>query len=193
MSVELTHDADDLALLTAIADKDQQAFQLFYRRYSSVVYAISRRITGQDQDAEDVVSDVFWELWEKSSRYCASKSSPYSYLVMLTRCRALDRKRGLSARRVHPILEWATDDTAVQAFQNSTPDDPCVSAESRKVVQQAIQNLDPKQQQAIAMIFFDGLTHQATAEKLGVPLGTVKGRIRSALIRLRGVLQIYLR
>ncbi len=193
MSVELPQDADDRALLAAIADKDQQAFQHFYRRYSAVVYAISRRITGQDQDAEDVVSDVFWELWEKSSRYCASKSSPYSYLVMLTRCRALDRKRGLSARRVHAILEWATDDTALQAFQTSTSDDPCVSAESRRVVQQAIQNLDPNQQQAVEMIFFDGLTHQATAKKLGVPLGTVKGRVRSALTRLRGTLQSYLR
>src|SRR6187200_2816469 len=72
MSAELPDNADDISLLAAIADKDQQAFQRFYRRYSSVVYTVARRITGVDQDAEDVVMDVFWELWEKSSRYCPS-------------------------------------------------------------------------------------------------------------------------
>lgn len=193
MSVDLSQDADDRALLAAIADKDQQAFQQFYRRYSSVVYALSRRITGQDQDAEDVVTEVFWELWEKSERYSPSKSSPYSYLVMLTRCRALDRKRSHSARQLHPILEWATDDRPLQEFQNETPEDPCVTAESRTFVKQAIQDLDPNQQRAIELIFFDGLTQQATAEKLGLPLGTVKGRVRAALARLRGSLRIYQR
>lgn len=193
MSVDLSQDADDRALLAAIADKDQQAFQQFYRRYSSVVYALSRRITGQDQDAEDVVTEVFWELWEKSERYSPSKSSPYSYLVMLTRCRALDRKRSHSARQLHPILEWATDDRPLQEFQNETPEDPCVTAESRTFVKQAIQDLDPNQQRAIELIFFDGLTQQATAEKLGLPLGTVKGRVRAALSRLRGSLRIYQR
>lgn len=193
MSSVLPPDADDTTLLAAIADQDQEAFQRFYRRYSSVVYALSRRITGQDQEAEDVVADVFWEIWDKSSRYCASKSSPYSYLIMLTRCRALDRKRGLTARRSHFVLEWMADGSQAQDFQEGMPADPCLTAESREVVKDAIKSLDAGQQQAVELVFFDGLTHQATAEKLGVPLGTVKGRIRAALARLRSSLQIYQR
>jgi RNA polymerase sigma-70 factor (ECF subfamily) len=193
MRADLNHDTDDLTLLSAIAEQDQAAFQLFYRRYGSVVYALSRRITGQDQDAEDVVAEVFWELWEKSSRYCPSKSSPYSYLVMLTRCRALDRKRGVTARRTHHILEWAADGKPPLEPEFPAPETSCVAAESRDLVTRALQDLDPNQQQAIKLIYFDGLTHRATAQKLGVPLGTLKGRIRSALVHLRGSLQIFQR
>ena len=190
MTVEIPDDADDQTLLAAIADKNQEAFHRFYRRHSSLVYALSRRITGQDQDAEDVVTEVFWELWEKSARYCPSKSSPHTYLIMLTRCRALDRKRGLANRRSHFLLDWLADEPQLDASAGEGPDEQFVTAESRELVTQALQELDANQRTAIELTFFDGLTHKATAERLGIPLGTVKGRVRTALAHLRGILRI---
>src|SRR5688572_15104264 len=106
MSEELPAADDDQPLLARIAGRDSGAFRVFYRRHSPMVFAVARRIVGQDQDAEDVVAEVFWELWEKSGRYCPSKGSAHSYLVMLTRCRALDRKRGITARGQHFLLDW---------------------------------------------------------------------------------------
>jgi RNA polymerase sigma-70 factor (ECF subfamily) len=181
-------DADDRRLLAAIAAGDQEAFASFYRRYSSTVYALSLRITGQDHDAQDVVADVFWELWDKSARYSPSKASPYTYLIMLTRCRALDRKRGLSRSRAHGILDWASDEDAGVGADSVPPPDHSAAVEARELVAEAVAGLDPNLRKAIELTFFDGLTHKATAEKLGLPLGTVKGRVRSALEKLRKVL-----
>lgn len=185
MREESPRDAEDRELLSRIAERDEDAFHRFYRRYSSLVYTLSRRITGQDHDADDVVAEVFWELWQKSGRYCPSKSSPYTYLVILTRCRALDRKRGLSRHPTHPILEWACDGQSFAGGASEAPEDPPLAAEQRELVAQAINELEADQRQAIELTFFDGLTHKAAAEELGIPLGTVKGRIRAAVDRLR--------
>ena len=181
-------DADDRRLLAAIAAGDQEAFASFYGRYSPTVYALALRITGQDHDAQDVVADVFWELWEKSARYSPSKASPYTYLIMLTRCRALDRKRGLSRSRAHGILEWASDEDAGVGADVVPPPEYSAAVEARELVAEAVAGLDPNLRAAIELTFFDGLTHKATAEKLGLPLGTVKGRVRSALEKLRKAL-----
>ena len=175
-----TTDADDRRLLAAIAAGDEEAFAAFYGRYSSTVYALALRISGQDQDAQDVVADVFWELWDKSSRYCPSKASPYTYLIMLTRCRALDRKRGLSRSRAHGILDWASEDDASVSADAPAPSEHSVAAEIRELVTEAVESLDPNLRNAIELTFFDGLTHKATAEKLGIPLGTVYSRLHKA-------------
>jgi RNA polymerase sigma-70 factor (ECF subfamily) len=183
-------DADDRRLLAAIANRDEEAFAAFFRRYSPTVYALSLRITGQDHDAQDVVADVFWELWEKSARYSPSKASPFTYLIMLTRCRALDRKRGLSRNRAHGILDWASDDDGALSAIAPAPSDHTAAVEVRELVAEAVVALDPNLRKAIELTFFDGLTHKATAEKLGIPLGTVKGRVRSALEKLRMALHV---
>lgn len=188
------HDAaaedEDRQLLAAIAAGDEEAFQRFYRRYSPVVFSLSRRIVDREHDAEDVVADVFWELWDKSARYCPSKSSPYTYLVMLTRCRALDRKRGISRREIPAILEWLADDASATTPEAARPTELSMAAEHRQLIARAVDQLEPSLRQPIELAFFDGLTHKDAAEKLGIPLGTVKGRIRAAMERLRQALQV---
>jgi RNA polymerase sigma-70 factor (ECF subfamily) len=188
MRPEGTTDADDRRLLAAIAAGDAAAFQAFYRRYSRIVYTLALRITGQDHDAEDVVTDVFWELWDKSARYSPSKSTAYTYLMMLTRCRALDRKRGLSRREAAGILDWAADDDRRLDFSTPSPPELLGAIESRELVARALDELDPNLKRVLEMTFLDGLTHKSAAEQLQIPLGTLKGRIRTALDRLRKAL-----
>ena len=189
---EPSMEEDDRQLMAGIARHDEAAFQQLFHRFNSLVYSLSRRITGQDHDAADVTSEVFWELWQKPDRYCPSKSSPYTYIVMLTRCRAIDRKRQLSRHPAHAILDWMADEQSTDSLQ-SAPTDGLALADERQLVQQAIERLDPKHREAIELAFFDGMTHQATAEKIGVPLGTIKGRIRRALEQIRQHLQVQLR
>ena len=178
-------DADDRQLMAAIDRHDAAAMQVLFRRYSRVVYALCLRVTGQAHDAEDVVTEVFWELWQKPDRYCPSKSSPYTYLMMLARCRALDRKRGLIRHQTQPLLEWEATESAEMREDAPAPLEEVLATERQEIVIHAIQELEPDLRQPIELAFFDGLTHLAIAERLELPLGTVKGRIRRALDRLR--------
>jgi RNA polymerase sigma-70 factor (ECF subfamily) len=188
MRPEGTTDADDRRLLAAIAAGDADAFQAFYRRYSRIVYTLALRITGQDHDAQDVVADVFWELWDKSARYSPSKATAYTYLMMLTRCRALDRKRGLSRWQAAGVLDWAADGDRRLDSAAPSPPEQLGAAESRELVARALDELDPNLKRVLEMTFLDGLTHKSAAEQLQIPLGTLKGRIRTALDRLRKAL-----
>ncbi|HEX4413280.1 MAG TPA: sigma-70 family RNA polymerase sigma factor [Lacipirellulaceae bacterium] len=187
--MEIGAEDEDRQLLVAIAAGDEDAFRAFYHRYSPTVLALSKRIIGREHDAEDVVADVFWELWEKSSRYCSSKSSPATYLFMLTRCRALDRKRGISRREASAILEWMESDSLAAVGDGAQPAELSMAEENRQLIADAVNELEPNLRKPIELAFFNGLTHRDTAEALGVPLGTTKARIRSALERLRHALR----
>ena len=189
MPQEIAAEDEDRQLLAAIVAGDTEAFQRFYRKYSPVVFSLSRRIIGREHDAEDVVAEVFWELWEKSSRYCPSKSTPATNLIMLTRCRALDRKRGNTRREKPAVLEWLAEDSGLASRVVNQPGDLFTAAEQRQLVTEAVDQLDPSLRQTIELAFFDGQTHMETAESLGIPLGTVKGRIRTAIERLRHALK----
>lgn len=190
MRQEVETEDEDRQLLAAIAAGDEDAFVRFYRRYSSVVFSLSKRIIGREHDAEDVVTDVFWELWNKSSRYCPSKASPATYLIMLTRCRALDRKRGNTRHETPAVLEWLSDDDALSGPEAARPTELSITAENRELIARAVDELEPNLRQPIELTFFDGLTHKDTAESLGIPLGTAKARIRKAMERLRQALKV---
>jgi RNA polymerase sigma-70 factor (ECF subfamily) len=189
MPQDVITEDEDRELLAAIAGGDEAAFQSFYRRHSPLVFALSKRIIGREHDAEDVVADVFWELWNKSARYCPSKASPSTYLVMLTRCRALDRKRGMSRRETPAILAWLEHGGSLAGAVDTPPEEQSIAAEHRQLIARAVGELDSNLREPIELAFFDGLTHKDTAESLGIPLGTAKARIRTALARLRQVLR----
>lgn len=190
---EPTPNEDDRELMTGVARRDEAALQELFRRYRSVVYSLSRRILGQDHDAADVTSDVFWELWQRPERYCPSKSAPSTYIIMLTRCRAIDQKRKLSRERAHAILDWMAEEPQASPAASTGPSDELAAEERQQLVRRAIGTLDAKHREAIELAFFDGMTHQETAEKTGLPLGTIKGRIRRALELIRKQLQVELR
>jgi RNA polymerase sigma-70 factor (ECF subfamily) len=180
---------DDRQLMARIAARDEGALEQLIGRYQTLVYSLSRRITGQDQDAGDVTAEVFCELWQRPERYNPSKSSPYTYIIMLARCRAIDRKRQLTRQGAHAVLDWLASEPTATPSQNSESNDALVTAEERQLVHRALDGLDAKHREALELAFFEGLTHQGAAEKLGVPLGTIKGRIRRALEQIKQHLQ----
>lgn len=187
---------DDYALMEAIASGDQAALAAFYDRHSPLVYSLCLRIVRDRSDSEDLLIDVFWELWARSARYDAGRGSPLTYLLTLARSRAIDRRRaGMKRRTVQVDDNWSgdagrSDDSGLGKKPSPTPLADAVSKEMSEKIRIAMSKLEPAQRQALELSFFDDLSHSEIAQRLGKPLGTVKTNIRQGLIRLREVVRM---
>lgn len=177
---------DDLVLMRAIAAGDHSALSLLYDRYSTLLYSICRHILRDACDAEDVLLDVFLEVWSRSDRFDATRGGPMKYLVTLTWSRALDHSRSQSNR-------WRMTSNGIDvASRPSSMPGPLRSIEEMEkgaIVRKALAELHPAHREALTCAFYDGLSHRETATKLKKPLGTVKTHIRQGIIRLRDLLR----
>jgi RNA polymerase sigma-70 factor (ECF subfamily) len=180
---------DDFALMAGIRSRDPSALSAFYERYGGVVYGVCLRALRDPGEAEDLLIEIFWELWERGERFDASRGSPVGHVLGLARSRVVDRLRSRKSRD-----RAATDGShALQAvfaarMRSEGPLVSAILAEQRVRVTGALKALPPDQRQALEMAFFDAMSHSEVAEKLQQPVGTVKSRIRQALIHLRGTL-----
>jgi RNA polymerase sigma-70 factor (ECF subfamily) len=181
---------DDLALMDAIADhRDADALKRFYDRHAPVVFAVCLRVLRDRHEAEELIVDIFHELWAKADRYDRLRASPRTYLMTLTRSRAIDRRRRLiSSGAISPAAELDDQSTAESELPRS-PVEMTLLAERRDLVIDALRQLDPAQRIAIECAYYDGLSHSEIAKQLDKPLGTVKTNIRQGLIQLRRLMQ----
>ncbi len=175
--------AEDAALLARIVDRDEAAVESLYARYSGPLYSLAYRVTGADRFAQDVVQEVFIALWKDAARFDPSRGSVGPWLFSLARHKAIDlvrREANVRKRTADVDLEFevAPEDVDRTAWLNLR----------RDRVREAVASLTEAQRTALELAFFGGLTHVEVAERLGIPLGTAKTRIRSALLRLREVL-----
>ncbi len=175
--------AQDAALLLRVRDRDERAIEALYARYSGPLYSLAYRVTGADRYAQDVVQEVFVALWKDAGRYDPSRGALSSWLFALARHKAIDLVRKEANVRKHTAdvdLEFreADDDVDHEAWLRLR----------RDTVRAAITQLPEAQRTALELAFFAGLTHVEVAEQLGIPLGTAKTRIRTALLRLRDIL-----
>ena len=171
----MASDESDENLLQRVAAGDRLAFVALYNRYSPRLLGLIHRILGIRGEAEDVLQDTFLQVWTTAGRYDAGRSPPDVWLLLLARCRALDR-----LRRRPPIGTPTADRVAA--------DDPPAEAARRDDAaraRSAVDELPADQRAAVELAFFEGLTHEQIAARLNAPLGTVKTRIRLGLTRLR--------
>jgi RNA polymerase sigma-70 factor (ECF subfamily) len=168
----------DAALIARIGAGDETAMADLYDRYSGIVYGVALRVLGDTTAAEDVLQEVFLQLWRNPGAFDAERGRLAPWLAVIARNRAIDmlRKRPM-------------EDDINELPIATTIDLEEVSNQRLAVekVRGAMQALPPEQRQALEMAFFEGLTHTEIASKTGEPLGTVKTRIRSALLALRKV------
>jgi RNA polymerase sigma-70 factor (ECF subfamily) len=168
----------DSALIEAVAASDSSALSELYSRYAKLLVSIAYRFLHNRTDAEDLLHDVFLEVWHKAGNYDQSRGTVRTWLVLVTRSRALDRMRKLAiARKWQMAAESAEDDT----FPGS---DPAESAE-RLFFASAVEALSERQRKVLVMNFFEGLSCEEIAAQLDTPLGTVKSRLRAAIRNLR--------
>lgn len=178
--------AHDATLLRRIRERDEGALSEFYDRHASFVYSLARSVLRDDGDAEDVVQDVFFRVWERADAFDSARGSPAAWLTTMTRRLAIDRTRSRSfrARGREASLE-------VAGATLSTPGGDAVarSAEANEVLA-ALEKLEPAYREVIRLSYYEGLSHSGIASKLGTPLGTVKSRLREGVTQLRRILAI---
>ena len=179
---------DDYALMEAVtSERDPFALRELYDRYSGLVFTLCLRVLSDRGEAEDLLIDVFHELWNRCDRYDPTRSNPQTYLVLLARSRAIDRLRSRSGSVSATWIEPDPEQVSVTAARD--PLEQAQHVEDKVRVGVALQSLDPLQRQAIECSFYEGLSHAEIAVRLGKPLGTVKTWIRLGLISLREMLR----
>jgi RNA polymerase sigma-70 factor (ECF subfamily) len=181
-----------LYLLKRIAEKDLNAFSIFYDSYAAVIYSLALRIVRNSQEAEDIVQQVFLQVWHKASQYDAQQGSPQAWLMTIARNQAIDKFRLMRSKRE---VNWEEMEKPVSENPQSSgePLYSLLDKEKRDLILDALRTLSPSQRSAIELAYFEGLSHREISEKLKEPLGTIKTRINLGLKKLRDMLQPHFR
>ena len=174
-----------MELLHAIAGGDEQALASLYDRYRVILFSLVLRILHSRDDAEDVLQELFLQVWKRASDFDETRGRPFTWLVTLARSRAIDRLRSLDAR------ERAANESVRAAGPEEWADavDDLIRSEQSEVVRRALAELPDEQRRALLLAYFEGLTQTEIAARLNAPLGTVKTRMRSGMIKLRELLR----
>jgi RNA polymerase sigma-70 factor (ECF subfamily) len=188
MSGEAHIEKEDRELVQRMASKDAGALDAFYKRYNRIAFSLVLRVVGNREDAEDVLTDVFWQVWQQSPRYDASRGKPIAWLLTIARTRAIDCIRSTNRQQTR------TDELDANTKPAAAPPEPdsFVLADTRNAVKEALQGLPEQQRIPLEMAYFQGMSHTEIATALGQPLGTVKDRIRNGMMHLRKRLKAYL-
>ena len=191
MSEDTRIEKEDREWIQRMAAKDAAALDAFYTRYNRIAFSLILRIVGNREDAEDVLTDVFWQVWQQSPRYDSSRGKPIAWVLTIARTRAIDYIRSRNRQQSKTDeLDANTNPPAAPAPSPSEPD-AFVLADTRQAVQEALQTLPEAQRIALEMAYFQGMSHTEIATALGQPLGTVKDRIRNGMLHLRKRLKPY--
>jgi len=178
----------EIELLRRVAVGDRESFEQLYDRYSGAIFSTAYRILNQQEAAEDLLQEVFVQIWEKAALYDPQRGKPLTWAITLTRNRAIDRLRSSQRRqklsaeieREAELADYQTDKSSAEEVSLS---------EKNRMVHDAVIQLPPDQRRAIELAFFSGLTQTEIAEELHEPLGTVKARIRRGMMKLRDLLK----
>jgi RNA polymerase sigma-70 factor, ECF subfamily len=165
-----------MTLLSAIRSGDEHAMAALYDRYSAIVYSIALRVLGDTGKAEDILQEVFMQLWRKPEGFDSSRGHLAPWLAVIARNRAIDL-----LRKHHP--ETDIEDVVVSVEPDMAGD--AERARAMEKVRGTLGTMPPAQRTALEMAYFEGLSHTEISAKTGEPLGTIKTRIRAGLLSLR--------
>jgi RNA polymerase sigma-70 factor (ECF subfamily) len=177
----------EIDLLRQIGQGDRRSFETLYDRFSGVLFSVAYRVLNSQEAAEDVLQDVFIQIWEKAALYDPARGKPMTWAITLTRNKAIDRLRSTQRRsRLQDELQHESE--TVEQFDDKNSFDAVSSGETSELVREAVKKLSKDQREAIELAFFSSLTQTEISERLNEPLGTVKARIRRGMMKLRDLL-----
>ncbi|MGH2373748.1 MAG: sigma-70 family RNA polymerase sigma factor [bacterium] len=168
------------ALLERIGRKDAKAFEALYDRYGGAVYSLATKMLRDRHAAEEVAQDVFLAIWRAAGDFNPARGSARAWILSLAHHKSVDAVRRLRLRVTEPLAETMMADVDVAGEATRSVEE----AQVRK----ALEGLSDGQREAIVFAYYGGYTQQEIAERLGVPLGTVKTRMRDGMLRLRAAL-----
>jgi RNA polymerase sigma-70 factor, ECF subfamily len=174
-----------ILLLPAVSDGDVAAFEQLYDRHAPILYALLLRMLANPEDAQEVLQEAFVKAWNDASRYDPSRGSELAWLISIARSRGIDRIR---SRKVRGEREKdAAQDNSIRsaAVDGMAAVESVVVGEEQRAVRAALAEIPEVQRQALELAYFDGLSQSEIAEKLGVPLGTIKTRMQLGMRKMR--------
>jgi RNA polymerase sigma-70 factor, ECF subfamily len=172
--------AGDEPLLNRAKGNDQQAMTELFDRYGRMVYSVALRVLKDPGQAEDVMQDIFFQVWRSPNSFVEGRGSLGAWLAVMARNRAIDAlRRRKPSDSVEDVVLASRTDMASEIERNSL----------MEKVRTIMKDLPTEQQKSVELAFFEGMSHTEIAEKTGDPLGTVKTRIRSALVRIRKAIE----
>jgi RNA polymerase sigma-70 factor, ECF subfamily len=178
----------EIELLRKVGQGDRRSFEQLYERFSEVLFSIAYRMLKSQEAAEDVLQDVFVQIWKKAPLFDPARGRPMTWAVTLTRNKAIDLMRSAQRRSdLHDTMHREKE--AFSRFDDRSSFDAVASDELWKVVRSAIEKLSKEQRQAIELAFFASMTQTEIAEHLDEPLGTIKARIRRGMLALREMIE----
>jgi RNA polymerase sigma-70 factor, ECF subfamily len=185
----------DADLVRRMQSGDERALGEFYDRWFPVVNCLVTRIVKSADDVEDVVEETFWQAWRQANRFAADRGSVQTWLMTIARSRSLDRLRAIKRRRQDSLEPSAVEEAANTSVDSivASPADPSLEVEHQErktMVLAALAALPSEQREALELGYFGGLSQSEIAERTGQPLGTIKTRMRLAMLKLRDRLSV---
>jgi RNA polymerase sigma-70 factor (ECF subfamily) len=178
-------DQDLVSLVERVAAGDQSALATLYDATNRFIYSLVLRVLGDMCSAEEVLIDVYTQLWRQAASYDANRGAPLAWMATIARSRAIDRLRsGWQDQHRKESLDVLGDAPANAA----SPEESAAASERQRFVREALDLLTPEQRRVIELAYYSGLSHSEIAEKLNQPLGTVKTRARLGMMKLREAL-----
>lgn len=171
-------------MISRISEGDEDAMRTFYKQTVKLVYGMALRVISNTHEAEEVALEVFMQVWRNASNYNPELSEPLTWLLMITKRRAFDRKRNISKKLI-------TDETFDEnlAGTEDNAEVAYVAEQKREIVRKALGLLSQKQRRVIELSYYYQMSHGEIAESLDMPLGSVKSTIRVAMVKLRNIIK----
>jgi RNA polymerase sigma-70 factor, ECF subfamily len=180
-----TRDQDWAALIDSIAAGDQSALTTLYDSTSRLVFGLILRVVGDRSTAEEVVLDVYTQIWRQAATYDRKRGAPLAWMTTIARTRGIDRLRSSK----NDLTKEPLDTTAEVTATTPSPEEASVMSERRRLVRSALDMLSAEQREVIELAYYSGLSHSEIAMRLNQPLGTVKTRTRLGMMKLRDTLR----
>ncbi|MDZ4718129.1 MAG: sigma-70 family RNA polymerase sigma factor [Roseiflexaceae bacterium] len=186
--VQMLEAPDDAALVVSIAAGDSSALETLYDRYATTVFRMAIRILKNREQAEEIVQEVFWRVWRRSSSFESDRGRVAQWLFGITHNLCIDELRRMRSRP-NPVYEQV-DNPVIRQLVDEHSDVPAAAwaGEQLRMINEAMDFLPISQREAVELMYFGGLSHQEIASKLDRPLGTIKTRVRLGLQKLNSLL-----
>jgi RNA polymerase sigma-70 factor (ECF subfamily) len=180
--------AEATQLMERIVLRDEKALDLLYERFSGALYAVILRIVKNREDADEILCEIFLQVWNKAASYDLARGATYTWLVSMARNRAIDRIRSKGYKNSR---QDANEPSELEGLENpsESPLETVLLSERASVVREALRGISPEQREVLEIAYFEGYTQSQIAERLRMPLGTVKTRMRDGMKALQALLK----